>query len=83
MNPVNQSSIRSYQVKGYTNSADKWDIDNYTCMNQEGCWGPQLRFLEIQHASQRWMFNFYNKLEAQVNNRKMKSHKNVEKLYIR
>lgn len=83
VNPFTETSIRSYQVKGYTNSLDKWDLDNYICKNKNTCWGPQLRFLEIQHSNHRWMYNFYNLFEVDINGFRVKTQKNIEKLYIR
>ena len=66
-----------------TNQKDKWTLDNYTCSNRNGCWGPEIRFLEIQHNEHRWMFNFYNLLESNLNGHRGVSQRKVEKLYIR
>ena len=82
MNPYNNSIERSYQVIGYTKSADKWKWNNFTCNNSK-CWGSEKRFLEIQRIDFRWLLNFYNDIDVEINGKETKSKKTIERLYIR
>ena len=83
VNPKNNSVERSYQVRGFTNQYDKWTWKNFTCNNKESCWGGDRRFLEIQHLNHRWLFNFYNMIDANVNGKIVKAKKELDRLYIR
>ena len=84
VNPYNNSKIRSYQVRGFTNPDDLWKWNNYTCDNSK-CWGKDRRYLEIQHLDHRWMFYFFSMINSNINGQTIKSIKkeSIEKLYIR
>lgn len=83
MNPWTNTTIRSYQVRGYTNVEDKWNWEKFVCQNSSSCWGSNSRFLEIQHNDHRWMFLFYKMINSEVNGRILKSKDVTERLYIK
>lgn len=81
VNPNNNTTTRSYQVRGYTKTDDLWRWEFHVCRDKS-CWGRDIRLLDIQRANGRFMFYFFNQVKGSTN-QQVYFKKDVERLYFR
>ena len=60
-----------------------WNWENYKCNNRHTCWGPNIRFLEIQRRDFKWLFNFYDIYNNKYNPKLPTTRRQIERLYIK
>ena len=84
VHPISGTTKRSFQVPGFTNSSDLWPWEYYCCRNpnRNECWSKEVRHLEIQRSSSRWMFHFFNYLTATHQSKQIDSVRDVERIYF-